>query len=316
MEKKNIERIVRKYLSSRFSPEIEERAQKWIIKENSSNAKEQASFAYWNELDIETNSDSYSALKRVNRRIGYLKTTFLFKLVRVAAVIIPLCIIGGYLYYTSNQNRLIEVSVAYGETKHLSLPDSSEIWMNAGTTIKYPKSFSQKERVVHLSGEAYFSVRKNPLKPFIVQTKQLSVKVLGTKFNVKAYSNDEHTTTTLASGKVVVNTLSKESRILNPHEQLIYNKKTSKIKIIEISPAEAEGWITGNLTFANVSFPEILQTLERRFDTVIEYKGNIPEYKLYTVNFLKGENLYEILDILVDIVGFAYKTDNNKIVIY
>lgn len=317
MEKRNIERIIRKYLSDRFSPELEERIQKWIIKGSNNKEKEQASFAYWSELDVKATSETYSTLKRINRKIGYQKTSFFTKATRIVAVIIPLClIIGGYLYYVSNQNHLIEVSVAYGQIKHLSLPDSSEIWINSGTTLKYPRDFSQKERVIHLNGEAYFSVRKDSLKPFIVQTKQLAVRVLGTKFNVKAYSNDENTTTTLTSGKVEVNTLSNDSKILKPNEQFIYNKKSSKIKVVEISQAEAKGWITGNLIFINVPLTEIIQTLERKFNIAIEYKGNIPISKLYTVKFLKEENLYEVLDILEDMIGFTYKTDNNKIVIH
>lgn len=82
------------------------------------------------------------------------------------------------------------------------MPDSSEIWLNAGTAIKYPEKFSKAQRLVYLDGEAYFSVRKDVAKPFIVETSQLSVKVLGTRFNVKAYADDELVTTTLTSAKL------------------------------------------------------------------------------------------------------------------
>lgn len=317
MEKKNTSRIIREYLSNRFSPEMEERIQKWIIQENGSAEKEKASFEYWNELNIEANSDTYSALKRTNKKIGYLKTSFFSKTARIAAVLIPLFfIIGGYLYYTSNQNRLIEISTAYGETKQILLPDSSEIWINAGTTVKYLKTFSSKERVVQLDGEAYFAVKKDSSKLFIVQTNQLSVKVLGTKFNVKSYSTDKNITTTLTTGKVEVNTLSKDSRVLKPNEQLTYNKSTSKIEIVEIPAAETTNWITGNLIFINVSFAEIVRTLERKFDIAIEYRDSTYASKLYTVKFLKGENQNEVLKILGDIVGFTYEVKNDKVIIH
>lgn len=317
MEKKNTSRIIREYLSNRFSPEMEERIQKWIIQENGSAEKEKASFEYWNELDIEANSDTYLALKRTNRKIGYLKTPFFSKTARIAAALIPLFfIIGGYLYYTSNQNRLIEISTAYGETKQILLPDSSEIWINAGTTVKYLKTFSSKERVVQLDGEAYFAVKKDSSKPFIVQTNQLSVKVLGTKFNVKSYSTDKNITTTLTTGKVEVSTLSKDSRVLKPNEQLTYNRSTSKIEIVEIPAAETSNWITGNLIFINVSFAEIVRTLERKFDIAIEYRDSTYASKLYTVKFLKGENQNEVLKILGDIVGFTYEVKNDKVIIH
>ena len=317
MKKKNIATIVRKYLSNRFSLDVEERVQRWMIKEKDSKAKEQASSAYWDELNVEADSHTYTVLKRVNKRIGYFKTSFISKAVRIAAVVVPLCVmIGGYSYYASTQNQLIEVSVAHGQTKYLLLPDSSEVWINAGTTIKYPKEFSQKQRVIHLNGEAYFSIIKQSTKPFIVQTKQLSVEVLGTAFNVKAYANDENTTTTLTRGKVEVNTPSKDAWILKPNQQLTYNNITSIAKITKISQIEAEGWITGNLIFTNASFSEIVQTLERRFNITIEQNGNTLVSKLYTIKFLKGENLDESLDVLKDIVGFTYQKVNNKVIIH
>lgn len=208
MNKNMITRILRKYLSGRFSSDTEERVQKWIIKDKDIEEKEKASLEYWNELEAKTDPDTELVLDRVNQRIGYKEIVhrpFYQKLTRIAAVLIPLFMMaGGYLYYTSTQNKWIEISVAYGDKKHFLLPDSSEIWLNAGTVVKYPKEFSKVQRLVHLDGEAYFSIRKNTSKPFIVETSQLSVKVLGTKFNVKAYADDKLVTTTLTSGKVEV----------------------------------------------------------------------------------------------------------------
>lgn len=172
---------------------------------------------------------------------------FYQKRMSIAAALIPLLIIAGsYLYYTSTKDKWVEISVAYGDKKHFLLPDSSEIWLNAGTAIKYPEKFSKAQRLVYLDGEAYFSVRKDAAKPFIVETSQLSVKVLGTQFNVKAYADDELVTTTLTSGKVEVTPPVQGSQILKPNEQLTYDKKTSAVNITEVSPTDADGWITGN----------------------------------------------------------------------
>lgn len=193
MKKNIIARILRKYLSGRFSSDTEERVQKWIIKDKDIEEKEKASLEYWNALEAKADPDTELVLYRVNQRIDYkgiVHRPFRQKLARIAAVLIPLFMMtGGYLYYTSTQNKWIEISVAYGDKKHFLLPDSSEIWLNAGTVVKYPKEFSKAQRLVHLDGEAYFSVRKDAGKPFIVETSRLSVKVLGTKFNVKAYAD-------------------------------------------------------------------------------------------------------------------------------
>lgn len=319
MEKNNIAIIIKRFLSGRFPEKTEERVQRWIIADENTKEKEAASLEYWNELNTEINSDTYSALKRVNQRIGYTKsqTTYIpyhQKLLRIAAVLIPLFIMaGGYLYYT--RDKLIEISVAYGETRHLFLPDSSEIWINSGSSIKYPKVFTDDQRQIYLKGEAYFSVKKNPAKPFIVKTEPLSVKVLGTKFNVKAYPGDENVTTTLTSGKVEVSTPLQESQILRPNEQLTYNINTSAMNIEQVLPVETDAWLAGQILFINSSFNEIKQTLERHFNVTIDDKTAIPASRSYTVKFLKGETLTEILDVLKDVVGFTYLQQGEKIVL-
>ena len=313
--------IVKKYLSGRFPNETEERVQKWIVKNDNSEEKEQASQEYWDELDVAEDPGTYTALDRVNRRIGYpatqaVKIPLYAKISRIAAVLIPfLLIAGGYLFYTYKQSEMIEVSVAYGDTRHLLLPDSSEIWINAGTSIRYPKNFPKSQREVHLDGEAYFSVKENKAKPFIVQTERLSVKVLGTKFNVRAYSIDEKVVATLTSGKVEVNTHGDHSKILKPNEQLTYNKNTSDIHIEDIQASETDGWLKGKLIFNNSSLNDILQTLERNFNISIENETGIPSSKLYTVKFLKDENIEEILNVLEDVIGFTSQKQESKIIL-
>lgn len=324
MMKKNISKIVKRYLSGRFSIETEEKIQRWIIKDEEQDTKESASLEYWNSLDIAPDSKTYSALDRVNQRIEHsqmqpIKVSLYTTLGRIAAIIIPLLVIaGGYLYYSKSTDNLEEIFVAYGKEKYLVLPDSSEIWVNAGTTIKYPKEFKGDKRTVYLNGEAYFSVRKDASKPFIVETNNLSVKVLGTKFNVKAYANDSRTITTLTSGKVEVNTVTKASRILKPNEQLSYDNETLAIDIKAVSADETQGWIDGNLIFVDASLDEIIQTLERHFDvSIVLIESNTSQkQKLYTVKFLKNENLKNILNILSDIVGnFSVQKQEGKIIL-
>lgn len=317
--KDNIQRIIKKYLSGRFSAKTEEKVQRWLIKDENAEDKKSVSLEYWDSLEVVSNSETYSGLERVNKRIGYSRGSKKIppykKIVRVAAIVIPIFIlVGGYLYYQSTRNNLIEINVAYGENKHLFLPDSSEIWLNAGTTIKYPKEFKGDKRTIYLNGEAYFSVERNEKKPFIVQTEIVSVKVLGTKFNLKAYSDDEKVTTTLTNGKVEVNT-NNEFHILKPNEQLTFDRNTYIINIVEVSSNETDSWLSGQLVFNNSSLKDIVQVLERSFNISITNRTEIPESKLYTVKFLRNESPEEILNILQEIVGFSYQKDENGIVL-
>lgn len=321
MENNNIARIIRKFLSSRFPSETEEKVQKWIVKGKDTQAKEKASLDYWNKLEVKADSNTYTALERVNLRIGYnkehLKNIASYrKFTRVAAVIIPFFLLGGFLLYSlSVGDELIEVTAAYGEQKRLLLPDSSEIWLNAGSTITYPQTFAEDKRLVTLDGEAYFIVSKDTTKPFIVETSQLSVKVLGTKFNVRAYADDERISTTLTSGKVEVNVRSQLPRILQPNERLTYDKSTSHIDISTVESIDTDSWIKGRLFFTNATAEEIFRALERRYNTTIENTLSIPATRRYTVKFLKDENLNEMLNILADIIGFTYQQNENKIII-
>lgn len=315
MEQNLIKRIILKYLSQRFSPETEERVQQWIVKEQDAGEKEKASLAYWNELRPAANADARLALERVNRRIGYGKAqsiAFYRKIARIAAVLLPLLVLaGGYLYYSSAGNSMVEVSVAFGEKRHLLLPDSTEVWLNAGSVFKYPRRFADARRQVYLDGEAYFSVRKDAARPFLVETSRLSVKVLGTKFNVKAYPDEERIITTLSSGKVEVSPPSQPTQILEPNEQLTYNKRTSHISIARVPAADAEGWMTGKLIFTDASLAEIQQTLERRYNVIFENATAVSASGRYTVRFLKNENLDEILSVLGEIIGFDYQKKKN-----
>lgn len=321
MEKSNITRIIRKFLSGRFSRETEERVQQWIIRDENAKEKEQASLEYWNELDAETDSNTYKALERVNLRTGYNKEhleniAIYQKFTRIVAVVVPICLLaGGLLYFIPSGNKQIEISTAYGEQRSLFLPDSSEVWLNAGSTITYPETFTEENRLVTLDGEAYFSVRKDDTKPFIVETSGLSVKVLGTKFNVKAYANDESITTTLTSGKVEVNAQSQLPRILKPNERLTYDKNTSDIDVSAIDTTDSDSWVKGRLIFINATASEIFRTLERRYNIIIDNTLPVSASKRYTVKFLKNENLDEMLNILGDIVGFTCQQSGNKIII-
>lgn len=322
MEQSFITGIIKKYLSARFPVDTEERVQKWLVKEKDQKEKEKASFDYWNGLEVGADSKTYAALERVNRRTGYKKKFFVLKtpyrkIARVAAVFIPLMLLigGGIGYYFLSDNKEIAISAAYGEQKRLILPDNSEIWLNAGSTVTYPESFADNKRVVRLEGEAYFSVKKETARPFIVETPQLSVKVLGTKFNVKAYPDEDRVTTTLTSGKVEVTAPSQPARILQPNERLTYDKKTASVFVATIDTAETEGWIKGNLIFVNATAGEIFRTLERRYAITMRCTMPIPLSKRYTVKFLKNESPEEILDVLKDIIGFDYRKHENKIVL-
>lgn len=317
---KRISKIVYQFLKNRFSEKTEEKVQRWLIEDNDSKEKEQASLAFWNTLETEPNAATYQTLQRVNTKMDVSKKKFFTshsrKLWRVAAVVIPFLILAGTIHYFSQKQQIIQITTAYGEKRQIFLPDSSEVWLNSGTTIQYPEKFKNNKRNISLEGEAYFSVRKDASKPFIVHTNNLSVKVLGTTFNVKAYPTDHKTIATLNSGKIEIETNAKQSRVLSPNEQLTYNSQTSDINVMKIPATDASCWTSGQLIFTNTSFEEILETLERRFDVSFEIQKKITSKEGYTIKFLKNDDLEQILSVLEDVVGgFSYQKEGRKIII-
>src|SRR5690606_8328137 len=116
------------------------------------------------------------------------------------------------------------IRTAYGEQRQVLLPDSSRVWMNALSTLSYPADFGNHRRDVEISGEVYFEVRRDPVKPFLVKTGELSVQVLGTQFLLNAYEEEPEIRVSLLTGRVAVQQWDKTG-ILKPGEQLVLNRK-------------------------------------------------------------------------------------------
>ena len=321
---KNIEatEMLRLYLRDRYALETEEKVQQWLAKNPVTEEMEQASKEYWDSINIGNDATTFEALKRVNAKIGIqlpkTKTVRLKVFLRVAAIFILLIGISGVWFYLLHHNRpaMIEISAAYGETKQITLPDQTEVWLNAGSSLKYPSEFNQKARSVQLTGEAFFSVTKNQSKPFVVETKNLAVKVLGTKFNLKAYPDEHLTIATLQEGKIEVQIVENQKQKMAPNEQLVYNSEASTIKVEKINPEDIPDWKSGDLIFSEATLGEIVQTLERRFNISFDTDKSIDlSTERYTLKFEREETPEQILQVLADMAGdFSYSVKSGQIV--
>jgi ferric-dicitrate binding protein FerR (iron transport regulator) len=316
--------MLRLYLRNRYALETEEKIQEWLANNPEIEGLEQASKEYWNSIPPQKDTSTIVALKRVNTKIGVhpieKKIIPLNHFLRVAAIFIFLIGISGIWFYLKQHDHpaMVEILAEYGETKKVTLPDQTVVWLNAGSSLTYPAEFQNKIRSVGLSGEAFFSVTKNKSKPFVVETKNLTVKVLGTKFNLKAYPNEHQTIATLQEGKIEVQADKQQKRQLIPNEQLVYNGKTSTLKVIKINPNDIPNWKSGKLRFAEATLAEILVTLERHFNISFDINKSIDlTTEHYTIKFEKNETTKQILEVLADITGtFSYSTKNGQIVLH
>lgn len=192
-----------------------------------------------------------------------------------------------------------EVRSAAGTVIRYELPDQSVVWLNAGTTLRYPVSFRKENRQVELEGEAFFEVQADARHPFYVNTPSgLSVHVYGTAFNVNAYPDDNTLETVLEKGKVeiIVPTRQKTVKLL-PGERLLYDKQNGEIIHEEVNVYEKTAWKEGKLIFRNAELDDIFKTLSRRFNVDIQYINHSGKPYRYRATF-RDETLSQILDYL------------------
>lgn len=323
MKENYIYQILKQFFLNSYPPEIEEKVQKWIIKDKWTAEKNNAMSAIWDEMEIAPNDNTYKALDRVRNKIKQLENQKKHLRIRrvllgSAAVIIPvLLILGSYLYINQGV-EMIEVVTSSNQQKQCTLADGTTILLNSSTKITYPSKFEDSTRVVALDGEAYFSVASDATKPFIVKTNNLSVRVLGTKFNISAYPTNDRTIATLNSGKIQVDIQSGKTDskyILKPNQEIVFNKIDNSVLINTVT-GENSSWKDGSLVFQDATFNDIVNTIERRYGVTINYSKQAFLNTPYTIKFIHNESLEDVLNVLQDVVGgFEYKKENSNITI-
>ncbi|WP_127124958.1 FecR family protein [Pseudoflavitalea rhizosphaerae] len=181
-------------------------------------------------------------------------------------------VVNGALVYegTGNKSSYNTMSTPKGRQYKLTLPDGSEVWLNAASSIRYPIAFTGRERKVELQGEAYFEVKKNARQPFVVDAgNKAQIEVLGTSFNVSAYSNEKDLNTTLIDGSIKVN-----GTMVKPGQQA---RITDKLHLINNADTEkVMAWQRGFFNFEGASLEEVMRQLERWYDIEVEYQNGIP----------------------------------------
>ena len=186
-----------------------------------------------------------------------------------------------------------------GEYK-LVLEDSTEIWLNADSKLKFPGKFSAGRREVELVGEAWFKVTKNESRPFIVRSNDIDIQVLGTEFNASTYPDDPVATTTLIHGRVTVfykSGITGQQNLL-PGDQASYNKKENIIRIETVDAANFKAWKDGYFVFDNQPLSAVAKTLERWYNVQFVISGKALENARFSGQFRRYEDIGVALDII------------------
>ncbi|CAZ98123.1 FecR family protein [Zobellia galactanivorans] len=228
----------------------------------------------------------------------------------------------GKLIYTGNPNskELVynTLHVPYGKRFDLVLSDGTRVFLNSGTTMRYPVTFHKdRDRTVFLEGEAYFEVTKDDGHPFVVNADEMNVKVLGTKFNVSHYLEDSSINTVLVEGAVELHnkgSLSGEAVPLEPGFKAEMNKGDTEISIEKVNTRVYTAWIQGKLIFRNSSFRQIRQTLERKYNIKIHNGNKNLDEQLFDATF-DIESIDQILQSFSKSYAITYKIIDNEVII-
>ena len=232
---------------------------------------------------------------------------------------------NGTLYYKNDQ--IVEtltyntINVPYGKVFNLELSDGTKVYLNSGTSLKYPVNFiNNLDREVFLDGEAFFEVNSNKSQ-FIVSSNNTSAYVYGTKFNFKDYPEDNFSEVILTEGSLGVSEISDNIKnndvlMIRPGERAKVNYSSGEIERSRVNTSLYTSWIDGRVAFRNESLPSMIQKLERIYNVIIINNNKDIEEKYFTATILyKEESINDVLSYLSEVYGLEYQIIDNKILI-
>ncbi len=316
MQTNYIKKIIALFLKDNFSEETRLLFIKWLKSDSHKYEKDESLKSIWDSIDQKPDWSTMEDLKNVRKKIKdrqKARTKFRIELIAAVLVIGLISTISTYyLVYNKiidNQPGLTDIFVPNSELDKIILPDGTEVWLNSGTMLIYPKKFTGKDRVVYLNGEARFNVFKNQEYPFVVSTSRLKITALGTCFNVSSYPDDPNVIMTLERGKIKITSDNNcfVPQILSPDEQLLYTKNTKQIVRKQVDATDFSAWNQGHLVFQSASFEEIIKRLERHFDVSINFDSSRFKGKTFYVKFKNDETVEDAMEVMKELIsGLKY----------
>lgn len=238
-----------------------------------------------------------------------------------AAAIASLIIFSFSIYFYTKQSSekksfVSKIEVPYGSISHIELSDGTKVCLNAGSKLYFSDDFGQHDRKVSFDGEASFEVARNEKIPFIVQTESVTIKVLGTTFNVNTYHEAGEVKIALLEGKVELSSDAGETVHMKTNDVAVYNRTSQKITIYSDGVKDAFGWRENQLIFNDETFEQIAFVLERKFNVKFDIQDNSIKKRRFKGDFVNNETLEQILNIMSTDKTFKYKINGDMIHIY
>ncbi|HEX3009676.1 MAG TPA: FecR domain-containing protein [Bacteroidales bacterium] len=262
----------------------------------------------------------FSQVQKELMRGKYIRTMRFWRYCAAASIAGLMLLSYFYIKESASSSEIyVETRCPNGNKSQIQLSDGTWIYLNSGSSIRYPERFKGDFRRVILKGEAYFNVEKDPKHPFIVETSEVKIKVLGTQFNVKNYDEEDIIETTLIEGAVQLSKKTDDNFInamnLAPNQQAIYSKQTGELEKIPVDAELSTIWKEGKYYFEKESFASIVKKLERNFNVNIKINSPSLNKKVFSGLIDKNRNIFQTLDIMKRYSHFNYALSNDTIII-
>jgi transmembrane sensor len=260
---------------------------------------------------------------RVQQKISKYETGYTTKVHRItsrrryitvaASFLLCAAFAWWYLNNTAGDKTAPTTLAKESAVKIIILPDGSSVTLNQDSHLDYPTSFSDSSREVTLTGEAYFDVKHDPGKPFIVHTGAFVTRVLGTAFNIRAYAKDSQVAITVERGKVQVQRQDNKKAlgILIAGDQLVIDKQSGSPQLAKADVKQVVQWKNNDLLFDNIRFDEAAAIIGRHFNLELKFSNESLRNCRFTVD-LSNKSIEEILDILSDLTRSAWRREDDK----
>jgi ferric-dicitrate binding protein FerR (iron transport regulator) len=224
---------------------------------------------------------------------------------------------NGHLSYKAQGNTAAimynKVMTPHGGQYQLTLADGSRVWLNAASSIRFPTAFTGKDRQVEVSGEVYFEIAQQASQPFSVRVNDIDVKVLGTSFNIMAYSDEQAVKTTLVEGAVQL-THNGQSSVLKPGLQASLSAQDKQFVITPADMEQTLAWKEGKFRFRNTNIKNIMRQLSRWYDMDVTYQGDVSDIDLTGV-LSRREDADKLLKALETTQRVHFEVNGNKITV-
>jgi transmembrane sensor len=243
----------------------------------------------------------------------------------MAAATILLLLFGGWWWLREKQNdnpsknivteSFVRKFTQRSEQKYLLLPDSTQVWLNAASSLEFPETFQPGKREVYLVGEAFFDVKHAESMPFLIHTGNVITRVLGTAFNIKAYPDQPDVIVSVKRGKVQVSKNEKLVATLTVGQQVTVTAAAQQTDIQPTKESRVADWTTGQLSYTSRPLSDILKDLERNYNVTIELTAASLEQEIVTTSFRRDIGVEEALDILCGLTDAQLQKENGKYLI-